>query len=183
MTRAEQFLIQWSTLKEEMTKTINVQVKQGGAIRFDELNKAFHTKTKRWATKVSTEGRWMETVEDNACRQEVLAALSQLSLEELPVELEGVTTALLAGAGGAVAGGVAGNLVGGMIGEALTFAALPVIAGAAGVAAVAFGAVNGRTKRRNQERIETLVSGYLEQIDAAGEQIAAVWRRYETGAR
>lgn len=183
MTRAEAFLVQWSTLKEEMTKTLQFQVKQGGGIRFDELNKVFCTKTKRWATKVSTEGRWMEAVENAACRQEVLAALSQLSLEKLPVELESVAPALLAGAGGAVAGGVAGNLVGGMMGDALPFAPLPVIVGAAGVATVVFGAINGRTSRRNQERIENLVSGYLAQIDAAGEQIADVWRRYETDVR
>lgn len=183
MTRAEQFLIQWSTLKEEMAKTIDIQVKQGRTVRFDELNKAFRTKTKRWSTKVSTEGRWMEAVEDNACRQEVLAALSQLSLEELPAEMEGVTTALLAGAVGAVVGGVAGNVVSGMMGVVLPFAPLPVIVGAVGTAAVAFGVISGRTNQKNRERIEKQVSGYLAQIDAAGEQIAAVWRRYETDVR
>lgn len=183
MTRAEAFLVQWSTLKEEMTKTLHFQVKQGGAIQFEELNKVFRTKTKRWATRVSTEGRWMEAVEDNVCRQEVLAALGQLSLEELPMELASATPALLAGVGGAVAGGVAGNLVGSMMGDTLPFVQLPVIVGAAGVAAVAFGAMNGRTGQRNQEKIEKLMSGYLAQIDAAGEQIAAVWRRYETDTR
>lgn len=183
MTNAEKFLIQWASLKEEMAKTIQVQIKQGGKIRFEDLNKTFRTKTKRWATKVSTEGRWMETVMDSACKQEILAALSQLSLEEVPVTLEGSVTALLAGAGGAVAGGFAGNAAGGMMGDALPFEMLPVIVGAAAVAAVAFGAVNGRISQKNKGKVEEQVSSYLAQIDAAGEQIAAVWRRYESGIR
>lgn len=177
MTRAEAFLIQWSALKEEMTKTITVQIRRGGTVRFEELNRVFNSKTKRWSTKVSAEGRWMEEVENGACRQEVLSVLGQLTLKELPLELESSAPALLAGLGGAAVGGVIGKTL-----PFTTFAMLPVAVGAVCVSAVAFGAVNGRISQKNREKQEALVGGYLAQIDAAGEQIAAVWRKYEPDA-
>ena len=172
MTRADAFLTQWSALKEEMVKTIRFQINQGG-IRFNDLNHTFQTKVKRWSSRMSEEGRLMESVENAQCRQEVLKALSVLTLQEAVAEKGSGLTMGKVSIGGAVAGAVIGAVI-----------SQHIVGGAAGAACgavISAGAMGHRESNFRKQREDEAARNYVKQIDMCGEKIAEIWRRYENG--
>lgn len=171
MTNTEAFLLQWDSLKEEMARTIRSQLDKGTGIRFEELNRVYQTKKKRWSARMTEEGRWMDAVENTECQREVLDALAGLTLTEVPVKNVNKGSAAAAAFCGAAAGGIGGYL----IDSSVLLKAVP----AAACGALAFGIVNSRNSQIQKQRERETVQAYLSQIDAAGEKIAGIWRRYE----
>lgn len=172
MSYSESFLIQWNTLREEMVQTMRTQIAQGGVVRFSELDRVFRSKVKRWSTKMSEEGRWMNALGNAECRQAILNAISSLSLQEVKEER--------AKNGGEFIAAACGVAVGGVGGYALTTKLLVSVAPAAVCGALGYGIVRQRRRQMKQQAAEAQGNAYLEQIDKAGESIAQIWRQYES---
>lgn len=113
----------------------------------------------------------MDDITDMQCRQAVLDVLNRLTLKEVPVETHSNKLALGVGTGGAVAGAIIGNML--PFGVPST-----AICGLCG-GVIGFQIANGNTRRKRKESLEKVLLEYRAQIDAMGEQIADIWRRYE----
>lgn len=113
----------------------------------------------------------MGDITDMQCRQAVLDALSRLTLKEVPIETYSNKLALGAGAGGLATGAFIGNML--PLGVPST-----VVCGLCG-GVVGFRIANGNTRRKRMESLEKVLLEYRAQIDAMGEGIADIWRRYE----
>lgn len=173
MGYSEDFLIQWDTLREEMVQSMRFQAEQNGELRFADVNHLLQSKTNRWSSRMSAEGRWMEALEDKKCVQEVRDALKDVSLREIPLQSSGNGNAmeLLAGVGGAVVGAALGSLLPLGVG---TTVAVGICGGAAGWVFSA-----NKIHSQKKETLMLAVKGYSEQIKQIGQQIADIWRQYE----
>lgn len=171
MAYAEDFLIQWETLREEIVQSMRFQVEQYSTLRFAEVNKLLQTKAKRWSSRINAEGRWMADITDVQCRQAVLDALNRLTLKEVPIETHSNRLALGVGAGGLVAGAMIGNM--------LPFGVPAAAIGGLCGGAIGFQIANSNTRRKRTESLEKALLEYRAQIDEMGERIADIWRRYE----
>ena len=174
MGYAEDFLIQWDTLREEMVQSMNFQTEQNGELCFADVNHLLQSKTRRWSSRMSAEGRWMEALEDKKCVQEVQDALKDVSLREIPLQPSGNgnTMELVAGIGGAVVGTALGSLLPlGMV----TTAAGGICGGIAG-----WMLSSSKLHGRKKETLILAVKDYSERIEQIGQQIADIWRQHES---
>lgn len=173
MGYAEDFLIQWDTLREEMLQSMNFQAEQNSELNLMNVNHLFQSKTRRWSSRMSAEGRWMNAIQNQQCVQEVKNALETVSLREaMPNSADKKYTAeLSAGIGGIVIGTVLGNLL--PLGP-VTTAAGGVFGGAVGLMLVVV-----KKHAQKKEVLNLAIKSYSEQIEQIGQQIADIWRHYE----
>ncbi len=173
MKTSEAFLIQWGTLQEEMVQAVHSRDSQGG-ILFEDLDRIFQSKIKRWSTQMTVEGRWMVSQKNEQAKSEVLRALSALHL----TKIEGISAVganipvtILATAAGVSAGAAAGYLISSKI--------VLGIVGAVIGGGLTFTGVNAGNGQKHKTVWEKQMQGYLDQVEQAGQSIAAIWRQYD----
>ena len=103
MTHEKLFRTFWNNYREEIIGMISHQLTQG-SVNHDVINKRFVSGLNRWSSIMSSEGEWLQSLDNEEEKKEILLALKQLRLtaptavtskrENLPV-LAGVVGGVL----------------------------------------------------------------------------------------
>lgn len=170
MTNEEIFRSYWKSYREEILNSAIRQQSTLGAVRHDELNERYRNGMNRFSSRMTSEGAWMNSIENEPLRREVLAAMGKLSLKAPEVNsVNQSRITLMAAAGGAVVGLV--------VGIAGSFSKL-LCAGCLALGAVAGGALfRIPAKNKGNEANNAIIADYRRQMMQAEEEIAAIWRK------
>lgn len=162
----------WNNYREEIIGMVNNQLAQD-SVDHEVVNKRFVSGLNRWNSIMSSEGEWLQSLDNEEEKKEVLQALKQLKL----TAPEGINSRrgnlpLLAGAGG----GILGTGIGILTSSSPLVCVLALTAGAG----LGYAAAGSFDKERRANEQKAVLAAYRQQMNDAEETIAAIWRKYDT---
>lgn len=171
MRNEEIFRTLWKNLQEEMIASINFQIDNRKTINYQELRKIYKDQLSRWNSRMASEGAWLLDVENERAKEEVLAAISALDLQQ---EASGMAKKQAP----IITGGLCGAAV--CISTIILRLSVPVnVLGFTGGFAAGCTLGNKHNNSSKMTQMDNIKNSYIRQIDRDGERLAAIWRKYD----
>ncbi len=171
MTHEKLFRTFWNNYREEIIGMVNHQLAQG-SVDHEVVNRRFVNGLNRWSSIMSSEGEWLQSLDNEEEKKEILQALKQLQLTApAGSNTRRGNLSFLVGA----CGGFLGTGIGMLTGRSPLVCGLALVAGAG----LGYAAAGSFDKERRANDQKAVLAAYRQQMNDAEEMIAAIWRKYD----